>query len=390
MDYEEVSIMENEKKKKTWIVFVIVGALLILIFLCCGFGAISGITATIFGFNKSKEESKNIEDDNYVLDEKNDIEDDKETADIEEDDYSATLDSNQLINIFDTSVSEEYAKTHEGYYLKIADGTLYPLDRRIKDITINSDTYGVPYKSGEGFGTESGTDLYWRIDDLFQYGYGIMSCGEVPIPTVVEGEVYSVIQYTSWNYGSSLPELEVIATDNIGSPCTPLSFFLNQERDSYVPAYGIYGEGRHYIGREDNYPYVDSPITLETLDGDYVGQFKFTGTGSIKNNLEKDGNVFDDLRPRQKYRWSWYEGSQYREVELSANSSLYCWNDSDILKYEAELTKEGYYEYKISDYLADGVYIIRDRVIWVLDPGWDPFEYLEDVENPTFYDLLWR
>ena len=287
--------------------------------------------------------------------------------------------------VVEIKVGEEYAKTHDGYYLKTADGSLYPLSSKLPDITIQSDKFGVPYTASESEDGKSGTDLYWRIDSIFNR-YGIISCGEVPVPTVEEDEDYSIIFYTSKNYAiDDLPQLEIRSAPS-PSPCTPFSFLFGAS-DYKLPSYGIYGEGRHYIGQSNGEPYYNTPFTLEDMDGTVMGSF----TLDPREGLEiVDDSPFDDLWPWKIYRWSWYEGSAYKEVELPANCASYI-PRSDPVYIDAELTKEGYYEYDVKDVLIDGTYIVNDFVIWVLDPEWDPFEEAGiEKENPTYYDYMWH
>ena len=293
----------------------------------------------------------------------------------------------------DTRVDEAYAKEHGGYYLKKADGTMYILSRRIKDVTIVNDKWGVPYKSGEGQGDETGTDLYWRLDEMYNGSYVIMSCGEVPVPTVEEGENWSVVYYTSTNYDiNNPPKLEIGRADFSSSATTP--FFIScWRRDYAVPVYGIYGEGLHFISRDENgFPYTNTPFSMQSSDGTQNGSFTMTKAESgyeYYQYIEYDGNPFRGVIPREKYKWSWYEGSEYKEVELPANCMKY--GEDKHFTVDFQLTQNGYYEYNMSgvDGLGDGVYIINDSVIWVLDTGWDPFEDM-DIDNPTFYDYIWR
>ena len=288
-------------------------------------------------------------------------------------------------------VNEEYAKTHDGYYLKTADGSLYPLTGSLKDITIQSDTFGVPYTSADKEDGSFGTDLYWNISGLFG-GYVIMSCGEVPVPMVTQGEDYSVRLYTSTNYDiNNLPKLEVRDAPS-PSPCTPFSLLYSYTLDWRVPAYGVYGKGRHYIAQADGKPYFNTPFTLEDTEGNVMGSFFLDPDKmTTKDYIQVEGSPFDDLWPWEKYKWSWYEGSAYQEVELQANCALYVSRSDEPYYIDAQLTKEGYYEYNIKEELTDGAYIINDFVIWILDQGWDPFEEAGiEKDNPTFYDYAWQ
>lgn len=84
-------------------------------------------------------------------------------------------------------------------------------------------------------------------------------------------------------------------------------------------------------------------------------------TDVARNNIgvfDADENPVDDVRNLEyskEYKYEWYEGTSYNEVQYRANCSCYRVNYSETYKIPGELTKFGYIKFDISS-LEPGFY----------------------------------
>lgn len=335
------------KNKKNWAVFLIIGIIVLIILICSGLGIIGGIIAIFSGKTKQEE---NISED----------------IDTEYSEEIAAAPDIDISPITDLSVSEEYAKTHKGYYIKTDDGTLYPLGMRVDQSLFNG---------GESFGVPNGDsmDLYWNAPwSLYWLNFEnnkIISCGDVPIPEVESGK-FTIISYTDSDYIYDINIINEVSR----SCCTMFGFFDDNSGNSVaLPTYGIYGEGRTYIQNENQFPYKEQPYTLEDLDGNVVGSFelgKYASAGSWDFRNEHliysiTENPFGDLEYGKTYKWCWYEGSQYKEKELVADCYLY-WPAASEIPVAGKTTKEGYYEYDVTPYVKEGINMLSNGGLFIV------------------------
>lgn len=96
-------------------------------------------------------------------------------------------------------------------------------------------------------------------------------------------------------------------------------------------------------------PFFDNNgvLVLDTINGDKIQNNIINKTGSI-SGLEKD----------KTYTLGFYVGTQYHEVEIVADTEIYCSKSIDtIVKYN--LTKSGYLTLQMPDLLTPGLYDIN-------------------------------
>lgn len=159
---------------------------------------------------------------------------------------------------------------------------------------------------------------------------GFFSYGNVPVPVYEDGD--KIVSYSS----KGVPDLELRKVN-------------------------FYGYAVRIVSFANGYKIVDD------------------ATGAVSMPLENtevktsSGEVVDDfynLNEGEVYTISWYEGTQYKETTLPADSKYYVpekgrLEDPDYV-IEGALTKDGYAEYDISG-VAPGIYRVINGSDWVGD-----------------------
>lgn len=148
------------------------------------------------------------------------------------------------------------------------------------------------------------------------------SYGEVPIPVVGEGD--KLIVFSRFD----VPEIDFYPAYRIG-----YSFFKDR------------------VGRE---MYLKELSTGEyiALDMETYKSIKITNSAGeeVENN--------DDLVKDEKYTVSWFEGTEYNQFTMTANSCVYRYEEENAHRLEGQLTMNGYAEYDVTS-LPSGIYFAR-------------------------------
>lgn len=168
--------------------------------------------------------------------------------------------------------------------------------------------------------------IYDNIVEINDSGLrGFCSVGYVPVPVLQDGD--SVVCYSD----EGVPTLGLAAVDLYG-----------------------YTTGVIYYPKDGVMYYCANTATGEWVNNKNVSDLTIT---------DSEGNIAEDihnLNENQSYTVSWYEGTQYQEASLVADSKMYIFHNSEYEKdYEIEgsLTKNGYAEYDLSG-VAAGTYKI--------------------------------
>ena len=150
---------------------------------------------------------------------------------------------------------------------------------------------------------------------------GFFSYGNIPVPVIEEGD--KVVSYSS----RGVPELMLKKLDFYG----------------YAIRLKTFSKG---------YIIIDDAIGSVTLP--------FDGTEVVDSSGETVDDIYD-LNEGEQYIVSWYEGTQYKEASLPADSRFYVPERGRMgdPEYEIEgtLTKDGYAEYDLSA-VESGTYMI--------------------------------
>lgn len=214
-------------------------------------------------------------------------------------------------------VTESTAKEQGGYYLKRND-KFYMLDNIA--IPLPSNYNGAFGLKDKGLNEKEYLQLF-----LESGRGGIISCGDVPILKLNKDDL--IIYYSK----GDVARLDIRGLDYVG-------YTIFMVYTGYNYTYTLYDLSS---GNKISYSSFDAP---ELYDSD--------------NMVVEDENK---LNYNQKYKITWYEGTEYHEKILPANSRFFKENSySEII--EGKLTKNGYAEYDISN-IPSGIYYLYNRGI---------------------------
>ena len=219
-------------------------------------------------------------------------------------------------------VSEDWARQHGGAYLRRG-GTLYTLGSKIPSST--ADVYGV----GRFYSSKEDGNLYCGAGPDSTR----ISMGDIPVITLKEDD--EVITYNdTW--------VTLFVSD-----------FSGYSPRIIDPEYGA-----------DALIILTGPYTSIGLDKTAEDTFKVS---------DADGNLvknYRDLAYGETYTVSWFEGTTYNELEITADCSYYKLTGSFKGDYtvSGELNKNGFATYDFSAIPA-GLYCINsssgDNFIWI-------------------------
>lgn len=214
-------------------------------------------------------------------------------------------------------VTEEMAKEKEGVYLKRGEN-YYTFGNDIPYKTL-----GVRYDDVAVFNA-GGAIIFYNANEYMDLGiYKMYALGNVPVPVLKNNDL--VVGF----YNGEVNNCRLYPAEEIG-----YSLYIDRLPDGSVMFF-------------DNNAHI-----IKNVDG--------------RNCELKDisGNLIEDNRRLEKgetYIFSWYDGSQYNEVELTCMGRSYDAKNrkEDCIIIEPQFTKEGYVIYDFSS-LAPGLYRVND------------------------------
>ncbi|MBQ1298726.1 hypothetical protein IIY24_02735 [Candidatus Saccharibacteria bacterium] len=239
--------------------------------------------------------------------------------------------------------TEEGVRSTGGCICLVRDGTMYS----ITGVPINGSTNPATYSAGTSDTLiDNGVYqcFYATLDKDRGKGFWCISIGDVVVPVISRDDM--IIGYASdhvptlelydvefHSYGLCVHQSQVPSELGGGSTTTGWRIYTGVTPGDYVEF------TRDEIGR----------VCVCDLDG----------------NQASDG--FGGLEYNETYLLTWYEGTQYYEIEVVANSAWYnCERMGSKYDLEGELTREGYAVYDFSD-VSPGVYWIRGGDVVVIE-----------------------
>lgn len=231
---------------------------------------------------------------------------------VEEDSYTDVLDHYGMYK-----VPEEWAAERGGLFVERETG-IYTLNNEVP--RYNLDTYGV----GFSYNSSSTEDVLLYVYDTEQMPNniptdnrkGIVASGDFPIMQVSKGEE---LHY----YGEAENSLKFYKIDFYGYT---------------IPAC--------YCGMPISFSPIIDHVRYNEMHGDNIGIF----------DMDEDPVVdVRNLDYGEDYKYEWYEGTKYNELQYTANCRCYTKDTSNMYKVPGTLTKFGYVAFDISD-LEPGFY----------------------------------
>lgn len=253
-----------------------------------------------------------------------DYQDDGSTDGVEGYDKSEGVDNDEL----ELLAREPNDENRDNFFL-LRDGKNYSLGTIDKEKGASVLPYLVG--SGDRYGSYVGYSLYGdsQVSPVGAFDWGFFSYGNVPVPVYKQGD--KIVSYST----KGVPSLQLRKVD-------------------------FYGYAIRLKSTSDKY------IVFDTAIGPV--SFPIDGT-SIKNS---SGEVVEDifnLNEGDIYTISYYEGTQYKEITLPADSKCYAQESGrlDDPEYEIEgtLTENGYAEYDINE-VEPGFYRIINGDDWIV------------------------
>ncbi|MBR0430950.1 hypothetical protein IJJ05_01510 [Candidatus Saccharibacteria bacterium] len=214
-------------------------------------------------------------------------------------------------------VTEEMAREAEGVYLKRGEN-YYTFGNDIPYKTL-----GVRYNDVAVFNA-GGAIIFYNANEYINLGiYEMYALGDVPVPVLKNSDL--VVGF----YSGEVNNCRLYPAEEIG-----YSLYIDKLPDDSVTFFD------------------DNAHIMKNVDG--------------RNCELKDinGNLVEDNRRLEKgetYIFSWYNGSQYNEVELTCMGRSYDAKNrkEDCIVIEPQFTQEGYVIYDFSS-LAPGLYRVND------------------------------